>query len=285
MKSSFIVATNTICAKSGAFYNHGFNTKVFSGGEINIQIPEGMSEHDTINIDATIMDAEGLMTLAMLKDALDREAPYAEINLYMGYVPYARQDRVCNRGEALSIKVFCDMINAMEFDSVCILDPHSDVTPALLDRCFIIEPTMAIEKCMKLSIMLRNGDMTLVAPDAGATKKVDKVAVHFGGLKVIQGMKKRDLKTGKLSGFGYMGDVEGKHLLIVDDICDGGGTFLGLAAKLRQGGAKTISLYVSHGIFSKGIEMLIDNGIDQVYTTDSCNHGQEHENLQVVNWI
>jgi ribose-phosphate pyrophosphokinase len=231
------------------------------------------------------MDAEGLMTLAMLKDALDRKPPLAEINLCMGYVPYARQDRACNPGEALSIKVFCDMINAMEFDSVCILDPHSDVTPALLDRCFIIEPTMAIEKCMKLSIMLRNGDMTLVAPDAGATKKVDKVAMHFGGLEVIQGMKKRDLKTGALSGFDFMGDVVGKNLLIVDDICDGGGTFLGLTNVLKERGAESVSLYVSHGIFSKGIEMLFDNDIDFVYTTDSCNSGQEHDRLQVVNWI
>jgi ribose-phosphate pyrophosphokinase len=114
---------------------------------------------------------------------------------------------------------------------------------------------------------------------------VDKVAQHFGGLEVIQGMKKRDLKTGELTGFDFYGEVRGKDLLIVDDICDGGGTFIGLAGKLRYEGAKSISLYVSHGIFSRGIEILFDCGIEMVYTTDSCNHEQKHERLQVINWI
>jgi ribose-phosphate pyrophosphokinase len=276
MKSSFKITR--------PFEEHTFEATVFSGGEINVKIPTDLCQHDSICIEANIMDANGLMTLAMLKDALTRAAPYAEISLYMGYVPYARQDRVCNRGEALSIKVFCDMINAMKFKSVTILDPHSDVTPALLDRCFIVEPGKVLDR-ISIADDIFHGKYTLVAPDAGATKKVDKVAQHFGGLEVIQGMKKRDLKTGTLSGFTYTGDVAGKDLLIVDDICDGGGTFLGLANQLNYGGAKSISLYVSHGIFSKGIDILLDGYIDYVYTTDSCNNEQEHEKLQVVNWI
>lgn len=276
MKSTFKIMTSIY---------HDIKINVFSGGEINVQIPQNIYNNDTIVVMANITDAAGIMTLALIKDAISRQAPFSTTCLCLGYVPYARQDRVCNEGEALSIKVFCDMVNAMKFDGVDILDPHSDVTPALLDRCVPVGLDHVFNRLMNVTSKLKRGDLTLVAPDAGATKKVNKLADHLGGLEVIQGMKKRDLVTGKLSGFEVYGDVVGKDLLIVDDICDGGGTFLGLAAKLKAAGAKNILLYVSHGIFSKGVDVLLDGDIDFIYTTDSFNHNQRHENLQVVSWI
>jgi ribose-phosphate pyrophosphokinase len=279
MKSKFkVVGQRTV---------YDFNTTVFSGGEVNVRTTQGreMSNEAQITISASIMDSEGLMTLAMMKDAISREAPETKVTLALWYVPYARQDRVCNPGEALSIKVFCDMINAMKFSYVEILDPHSDVTPALLDNCFVAGPEMVVSLINgRLATKLSRGEIALVAPDAGATKKVAKLA-QFYGLEVIQGMKTRDTKTGNLSGFDFMGSVNNKDLLIVDDICDGGGTFLGLADLLKKGGASSISLYVSHGIFSRGVEVLLDGVIDYLYTTDSCNHQQKHERLQVVNWF
>ena len=256
---------------------------LFNGGELNIQLPDQFGFYDRIEIIANIADAEGIMTLALVQDAIQRLAPTA-VALYLGYVPYARQDRICNVGESLAIKVFCNMINAMEFDEVIILDPHSDVTPALLDNCLIRNPEDILERPLHLQNLLTFKKVSLVAPDAGATKKVEKVSQHFGGLEIIQGMKKRDVKTGKLSGFEYYGDVEGKDLLIVDDICDGGGTFIGLAKELLKGGANTLSLYVSHGIFSKGLYEL-DEHFDKIYTTDSFDSGYEDDRLEIINWI
>lgn len=259
---------------------------VFNGGEINVNLDTRLAlyDHEVISVKANIADAEGIMTLALIKDAIDRLLDAKFVSLEMGYVPYARQDRVCNRGEALSIKVFCNMINAMEFQQVVILDPHSDVTPALLDNVVTLTPNSAlIASSLTRKLFAKN--MTLVAPDAGATKKVEKVAEHFGGLEVVQGIKKRDTKTGELSGFGFIGDVRGKDLLIVDDICDGGGTFIGLAEKLKEGGAKSISLYVSHGIFSKGLEPLLDTYFDMIYTTDSFNSGLSNPRLEIISWF
>ncbi|CCJ77069.1 Ribose-phosphate pyrophosphokinase [Cronobacter muytjensii 530] len=65
------------------------------------------------------------------------------------------------------------------------------------------------------------------------------------------------------------GDVKDKAVLIVDDLCDAGGTFIGSAQVLRDAGARSVSLYVTHGVFSKGVENLLNNGIDQLYTTTS----------------
>ncbi len=247
-----------------------------------MQVPRQYINNHDVRLLANISDAEGIMALALVNDAIRRLSP-TSVSLSLGYVPYARQDRVCNPGEALSIKVFCDMINFMNFDKVFILDPHSDVTPALLNNCIIREPATILSSSTLIRDLM-DGKVTLVAPDAGATKKVEKVAQHFGGLEVIQGFKKRDLATGALSGFGYIGDVVGKDLLIVDDICDGGGTFLGLATKLYDGGAKSIELYVSHGIFSKGIDCLLDTCFERIYTTNSFDHGNTGDRLEIIDW-
>lgn len=283
MKSLIKVITGT-----GLGYAHNVvDYTVFSGGEINLRLKNNALKVNYIRVEASIADSDGVMALAMTKNALEELYPRVPVELKLGYVPYARQDRVCNAGEALSIKVFCDMINNMDFSKVTILDPHSDVTPALLDRCKIVTVEQILAKYLELdnALHLLPGALTLVAPDAGATKKVDKVATCFGGLEVIQGLKKRDTATGKLSGFDYMGDVKGKKLLIVDDLGDGMGTFIGLAKKLREGGAVSIALYISHGIFSKGIEVVLDNGIDEVYTTNSFNHGITHEGLHTIDWL
>lgn len=250
------------------------DTLVFSGGEVNIKLPEGL--YGTVYINARIADSDGIMALALVKDALDRNSEVTEVMLNLPYIPYARQDRVCNDGEALSIKVFANMINSMGFAEVSVNDPHSDVAPALIDNCSIVEQWVFANTV--------RGDfkhVTLVSPDYGATKKTEKLA-QIWDCEVIQGVKKRDTKTGNLSGFDYYGNVEGKHLLIVDDICDGGGTFIGLTEKLLEGGAETVSLFVTHGIFSKGVDVLLDNGIHTIYTTDSFNHGLTHERLEII---
>ena len=110
----------------------------------------------------------------------------------------------------------------------------------------------------------------LVAPDAGALKKIDAVARATGVSEYAILSKKRDVASGNLTGFALVaGDVRGRVLLIVDDLCDAGGTFIGSAQVLRDAGAHSVSLYVTHGIFSKGVEHLLSNGVDAIYTTTS----------------
>jgi ribose-phosphate pyrophosphokinase len=197
----------------------------------------------------------------------------------MPYVPYARQDRVCNKGEAHGAKVFCELINTLNFDKVTILDPHSDVVGAVLNNVKIITQVDLYNNLYSRYFDVFDGKI-LVAPDVGASKKVEALAKVVGHDFFIQGTKKRDLVTGKLSGFGYdLGgrDIAIEDLLIIDDICDGGGTFLGLAKELRMEQPKSISLFVSHGVFSQGFDKLLDNGITRIYTTDSLDNLSEND--------
>ena len=108
----------------------------FSGGEVQVTVKKMTS--DVVYITANLRSSDDVMALLMATDALRRQGA-TRIHLTMPYVPYARQDRVMNPGEALGIKVFCDLINAQNYSSVNILDPHSDVTPALLNNVLVIE--------------------------------------------------------------------------------------------------------------------------------------------------
>jgi len=255
----------------------GFNTCLtdipcevftFSGGEEQVKIDSDLSRlatrGQTITIECEIRSSSDFMRLAMIKDAVERLVDFnTEMVLVMLYTPYARQDRVCEPGEALSLKRFGDMLNSLEFDRVVVADPHSDVTGAVIDNLVVIPQEAIVEKMLKTYI--HKNDFALVSPDAGALKKIHKVSKALGGVDVFCAEKIRDTKTGNiLSTKIDVEDFKGRNLLIVDDICDNGGTFLALSKILKEKGAGRVDLYVTHGIFGKGTDLFSPN-IDRVH--------------------
>jgi len=111
-------------------------------------------------------------------------------------------------------------------------------------------------------------DAVVIAPDKGATARVRDMVKGSPWFTVVQCLKDRDPATGRIGGVVVQDPsrVAGKTCIIVDDICDGGATFVALARVLRDHGATAVHLYVTHGIFSKGLPL---DGIDKVYTTNS----------------
>ncbi|WP_299245433.1 ribose-phosphate diphosphokinase [uncultured Aquimarina sp.] len=251
-----------------------FTSFVFNGGEPHIKISEkSISNEVTITHRLNSFNDVGLLLVAT--DAL-RRMDVKLINVLIPYFPAARQDRVMVSGESLSVKVYADIINAQKYNQVMVFDPHSEVTPALLNNVKVIENYEYVKQCLDHI----NEEVVLISPDGGALKKIYKVSEYLGGIEVVECSKKRDVKTGKLSGFRvYEEDLKGKHCVIVDDICDGGGTFLGLATALKEKNAGKLSLVVSHGIFSKGFEAL-NTSFDTVFTTNSFRDIEEEKVVQ-----
>ncbi|RKP44763.1 ribose-phosphate diphosphokinase [Pararobbsia silviterrae] len=243
-------------------------TLTFPGGEIHATVQADAVAPRGLLISAGLKSSADVMALIMITDALRRAYPAAGIILDMPYVPYARQDRVANRGESLSAKVFCDLINAQKYSRVLIEDPHSDVVPALLERVQIADPVLPLS-----AVIDRIGTkVALVAPDAGARKRVLKLASAFD-LEVVFADKVRDTRTGQITGTEVLGDLPELPLLVVDDICDGGRTFIELASAIKakqdtQGTRHQLFLYVTHGIFSKGLDVLLE-GYAQVFTRNN----------------
>lgn len=198
-----------------------------------------------------------------------------DIFLYMPYIPNARQDRVKSKEDIFTLKYFAEIINFLNFETVSVLDAHSSVSEALIDRvvpnspCKFIE--IAIEKC--------EPDM-LFFPDEGSQKR-------YSGLferEYAFGIKKRDWATGKILGLdvaGCVDEIKDSKILIIDDICSRGGTFYHSAKKLKELGAKDIYLYVTHceNTILEG-DLLTSGLIKKVYTTNSI-FRKENEKIEV----
>ncbi|MBL0736464.1 ribose-phosphate pyrophosphokinase [Flavobacterium sp. GN10] len=252
-----------------------FQSFTFSGGEPHIKIAPDFDANKKVTITHRLNSFNDLGLLCVTVDAL-RRMDVKIIDLFIPYFPAARQDRVMIPGEPLSVKVYADIINAMQLNKVFVFDAHSEVTPALLNNSTIIPNYTFIKE-----VLNRIGEnVKLISPDGGALKKIYKVSEFLGGVEVVECSKSRDVKTGKLSGFKvYNDDLQGMDCLIVDDICDGGGTFVGLAEELKKKNAGKLYLAVSHGIFNKGFEVL--NCFDGIFTTNSFKDF-EGESVQVI---
>lgn len=211
---------------------------------------------------------EDLINLLLLTDAVRRLYPAIKLALEIFYFPYARQDRVCNKGESLSVKVIADLINSQNYDAVFTMDAHSEVTPALLNNCTNISLS---NSAWRLKQIFNPATTVLVSPDAGANKKVFQFAKDNGFPEVVRADKTRDVASGKITGtqvFCNNSELADKDFLILDDILDNGGTFIPLAKELKKYTTGKIYLYVTHGLFNSGVDKFI--GIfDKIYTANS----------------
>ncbi|MCV9932009.1 ribose-phosphate diphosphokinase [Flavobacterium sp. LS1R47] len=252
-----------------------FKSFIFSGGEPHIKINPDFDVNQKITITHRLNSFNDFGLLCLAVDAL-RRMDVKVIDLFIPYFPAARQDRVMIKGEPLSVKVYADIINAMQLNKVFVFDAHSEVTPALVNNCEVIPNHTFIATVIKTI----GSNVKLISPDGGALKKIYKVSEFLGGVDVVECSKSRDVKTGRLSGFKvYEDDLKGIDCLIVDDICDGGGTFVGLAEELKKKNAGKLYLAVSHGIFNKGFEVL--DCFDKIFTTNSFKDF-EGESVEVI---
>jgi len=214
------------------------------------------------------------LELIICATAALRNLGVKSISLYAPYFMGARSDRKFTEGDANYLKqVICPIINAQKFESVMVLDPHSDVLEACLDN---FEKTSNHEIVKRALTDIDNKNdaqerICLVSPDAGAYKKIFDVAQKFGIDKVITATKVRDIRTGKIlhTEIPVLDQHEKIKYVIVDDICDGGRTFLELAKSIH-GSRPTAEVYlvVTHGIFSQSF-LELSRELKKVYSSNS----------------
>lgn len=212
-------------------------------------------------------EAEFMQLSYMAGNIRDRY-PCADIQLYLPYLPNARMDRVHSETEVFTLKYFCSLINSLGFTKVMVLDVHSSVGAALINRCVNISPELYIS-IMRKSIGFDSQNDYVLFPDEGSCKRYTK---YFSDCKNIGfGIKKRDWATGKILGFDIYGDnPAGKNVLIVDDICSYGGTVYHSAKKLKELKCNEIYVFFTHceNSIEKG-ELFKCGMINGIFTTDS----------------
>lgn len=249
-----------------------YTRMMFPDGQPHFRLTEPDAIGDNpIEVLCRIKSATDILDLGL---ALDCLWPFAlsqsnwnhVINLNVAYLLGARMDRRIDSAQPSTLFVIAAMLNGVTgmASNIRILDPHSTVSTDLVRK----SQAVGASRLVKLALDHFNPEAVIVIPDAGAVTRttaiVDRLALKN---PVARCVKKRDSDTGKLSGFALKeSDVSGRDCLIVDDLCDGGGTFSGIADVLHAAGADRVALCVTHGIFSKGLEI---EGIDRSYCTDS----------------
>lgn len=273
----------TVVLKNGVtFANYAVTHRRFPAGEIYLdKLPDIFDpknphskdiQRDTINcitILAFPFTMDDVIALLMLKDFLDSYSD--KINLKLGYLPYARQDRKkpgIHANEVNSLKLFSKIINAQKFNEVVLVDPHSDVSAAVFDNSRVITRLQCLNEFRELhptsfKFLKKPEDVVLISPDAGAYKATYEIAEALGLSDVVMAEKVRDIKTGEIlrTRIHDHEKLKDKHVLVIDDLCDGGRTFteIAIAIKKQSITMQSFNLYITHGLFTKGPELLLEH--------------------------
>lgn len=255
-----------------------FQISKFPDGQQSVTIMDYLQVYP-VTIKSRLNSFKDLELIICATQAL-RDLRVKEIHLYVPYFVGARSDRKFVQGSTNYLKnVICPIINSQNFETVKVIDAHSDVLEACLNN-YVKEDNHRLVKFALPLIDNKDGAqkrVVLVSPDAGAYKKIFDVAQKFGIENVVTAMKHRDIQTGKIThteipNINQYG--EDHKFVIVDDICDGGRTFIELAKEIRKHNAiSDIHLIVTHGIFSAGLKPL-----NQEFTSIFCTNSYSDMN-------
>lgn len=258
-----------------------FNAFSYPGGERQVRLTaEGIAlvaAGEGTTVRAVLRSPQDIIDLALLKDAMERnrkttvhkweDDPFI---LEIPYLPYGRADRCFVDGDCHGLATFAKLLFSMSWHSIRTLDAHNPKVAEEWVHGLINHPANAyIRRAVEgFSKRYSLREVTVILPDEGAAKRYS--LPNFYGcntydikVKTAHCTKRRDAATGTLSGF-EVPDVSG-GAIIVDDLCDGGGTFKGIGAQLQ---CKPLGLYVTHGLFSRGLDELRVI-FDHIYTTNS----------------
>lgn len=186
-----------------------------------------------------------------------------EIELYVPFLPYARQDKDIDNNLTFALRTFLKVIS-LTYAKLVVFDVHSqDLLKEMTPTFENVEPVNLINFAIESS----SADC-LCFPDKGAKTRYEHLNLLVSDNVYLE--KTRDQVTGSINGIKLADDIDpsfikGKKILIVDDICDGGRTFIEAAKVLNSHGAIDVFLYTSHGIYSKGLKVLHQAGISEVY--------------------
>jgi len=249
----------------------------FPAGEEYVCIENPELIDDSVLVEICDASASTIMKACLIADAVKNINPTTPIIAKFGYFPYGRQDRACKVGESFSLKFFIEMLK-LRFDRVDTFDPHSDVTRQELgymlreDRGFLARQYKDSKGSIgKLKEFLPK-DLVVISPDKGAVQRswnlfnfldLDGTVVECDKVRgkdtiniVIDSMNQNVIKNNK-------------QFVISDDICDGGGTFIALAQRIREINPDAVLyLIISHGVFSKGFSEL-EKYYAGIYTVDN----------------
>lgn len=230
-----------------------------------------------------------------------------DIYLNLPYIPNARMDRIdpaCKAEQVFTLKYFAQIINNMNFSKVFVLDPHSNVSMALINQVSEFPVSEFVKRTLDMIKKETDDEIVIYTPDAGAYKRYSSLLKTLN-IPFIYGEKVRNFSNGKIEGLRVITndmDITGKSILMIDDIIAYGGTFYYSAQELKKLGVNKIYAYATHTensimeldtskepaeLKSKFLKMVYQSDIERLYTTDTIYRGKTDKHIQVFtvnNW-
>ena len=248
--------------------------KTFADQEIFVRIDENVRGEDVFVIQSTSYPAnDNLMQLLIMMDAL-RRASARRITAVIPYFGYARQDRKTDGRTPISAKLVANLICTAGADRVLTVDLHAGQIQGFFD---IPTDNLFGGPVMVDDIKERYGrdKLVIVSPDVGGVVRARSLAkrLNDSDLAIVD---KRRPEAGKSEVMNIIGDVKGAHCIMLDDICDSGGTLANAAAALKEQGAASVAAYVTHGVLSgKAVERIEKSVLDEFVMTDTIQPSED----------
>ena len=258
--------------------------KTFADQEIFVRIDENVRGGDVFVIQSTSYPAnDNLMQLLIMMDAL-RRASARRITAVIPYFGYARQDRKTDGRTPISAKLVANLISTAGADRVLTVDLHAGQIQGFFD---IPTDNLFGGPVMVDDIKERYGKekIIVVSPDVGGVVRARSLAKRLddADLAIVD---KRRPEAGKSEVMNIIGDVSGARCIMLDDMCDSGGTLANAAAALKEHGASSVSAYVTHGVLSGAAVSRIENSVlDELVMTDTIQPSEEalkSKNIRVL---
>jgi ribose-phosphate pyrophosphokinase len=243
--------------------------KQFSDGEIFVKIEESIRGKDVYYVQSTSSPAnDNLMELLLTLDAIKRSSP-GSITLVMPYFGYARQDRKTESRVPISAKLVADLIERVGINRLVTLDIHADQIQGFFDS--------PVDNLYGVNIFI-------ASPDAGGVGRARYFAkkLNINDLAIID---KRREKANESEVMNVIGSVEGKHVVIIDDMVDTGGTLIKAAKAFKEHGAVSVKACITHGVLSGNAFKNFEEGknyLDKLYITNSIEQGLLPDNIEVI---
>jgi ribose-phosphate pyrophosphokinase len=269
--------TEQICKRYGCEPGK-INIQRFSDGEIQTTFLESIRGDMVFLVQSTFAPSDNLMELLLMIDAA-RRASAAKIVAVIPYYGYARQDRKDKPRVAIGSKLVANMLVAAGADRVITMDLHApqiqgyfDIPVDHLDSSAVFIPYITL---------LKLENLTFAAPDVGSTNRVREIASYFEAEMVI--CDKHRKRANEIASMVVIGDVTGKDIVIIDDICDTGGTLAKSAALLKEKGARSVRALITHPVLSGNAYENIENSVlEELMVCDTIPLKKESKKIKTI---
>ena len=265
------ILAQKICGSLGATLGAA-SVKTFADGEIHLQVQENVRGADCFVVQPTSTPVDHhLMELLLMIDALKR-ASAARITAVLPYYGYARQDRKDRPRMPISARLVANLIQTAGADRVLALDLHAAQIQGFFD--VPVDHLFAAPVMIDYFDSIGRRDLTVVSPDAGGVERARAFAKRLNAPLAIIDKRRTDVNVAEV--MHIIGEVEGAHCLIVDDLIDTAGTLVKAAEALKESGALSVIACATHAVLSPpAVERIASSEIGEVVVTNSIPLSEE----------